>query len=148
MNETPNEEGIVRDGERAVATPILAALSRHPALRVPLGSASLQWSPPPVSRRSVRDTFVLREVIRRHMKSAMRKTQTAPRIQPQAKGKLLTCSFRIDHETEDQLQAYADFVSSDRSYVIREALKFLFRNDPNFQSHLHGRLLGKHETES
>ena len=35
-------------GERAVATPILAALSRHDALRVPLGSASLQRSPPPV----------------------------------------------------------------------------------------------------
>ncbi len=49
MNETQNEEGILRDGERAVATPNLAALSRHPALRVPLGSASLQRSPPPVS---------------------------------------------------------------------------------------------------
>jgi len=36
------------DRERAVATPILAALSRHAALRVPLGSASLQRSPPPV----------------------------------------------------------------------------------------------------
>ena len=50
MNETQNEEGILRDGERAVATPNLAALSRHPALRVPLGSASLQRSPPPILR--------------------------------------------------------------------------------------------------
>ena len=50
MNETPNEEGIVRDGERAVATPNLAALSRHPALRVSLGFASLQRSPPPLLR--------------------------------------------------------------------------------------------------
>src|SRR4029434_8302161 len=30
------------DGKRGVATPILAALSRHAALRVPLGFASLQ----------------------------------------------------------------------------------------------------------
>ena len=34
--------------ERAVATPIGTALSRHDALRVPLGAASLQRSPPPV----------------------------------------------------------------------------------------------------
>ena len=61
------------------------------------------------------------------MKSAMRKTQTAPRIQSQAKGKLLICSFRIDKETLDELQAYAEFIYSDRSHVIREALKFLFR---------------------
>jgi len=33
--------------ERAVATPIGTALSRHDALRVPLGAASLQRSPPP-----------------------------------------------------------------------------------------------------
>jgi len=38
-----------RDGarKRAVATPIGTALSRHDALPVPLGSASLQRSPPP-----------------------------------------------------------------------------------------------------
>ena len=136
MSEAPNEEGILRDGERAVATPKLAALSRHPALRVPLGSASLQRSPPPVPRPSVRHTFVLREVIRQHIKSAMRKNQTTPRIQPQAKGKLLTCSFRIDHETQAQLQTYAEFIHSGRSYVIREALRFLFRNDRVFQSHM------------
>ncbi len=34
--------------ERAVATPILTALSRHDALRVPFGFASLQRSPPPL----------------------------------------------------------------------------------------------------
>ena len=36
------------DRERAVATPILTALSRHAALGVPLGFASLQRSPPPI----------------------------------------------------------------------------------------------------
>jgi hypothetical protein len=36
------------DGKRAVATPIGTALSRHDALRVPFGFASLQKSPPPV----------------------------------------------------------------------------------------------------
>jgi predicted transcriptional regulator len=69
----------------------------------------------------------------------MRKTQTAPRIQQQTKGKLLTCSFRIDHETENQLQAYAEFIHSGRSYVIREALKYLFRKDRSFQSQLRDR---------
>ena len=70
------------------------------------------------------------------MKSSMRTTQTSLRIQPQAKGELLTCSFRIDHETNDQLLAYAAFIASDRSYVIREALRLLFKSDREFQSFL------------
>ncbi len=82
------------------------------------------------------------------MKSTMRKTQTAPRIQPQDKGKLLIRSFRIDHETEDQLKTYAQFIHSDRSHVIREALKYLFRNDRSFQSHLLKCFPGDHNSES
>ena len=82
------------------------------------------------------------------MKSAMGKTQTAPRIQPQPKGKLLNCSFRMDQETQAQLQTYAEFIHSDRSHVIREALKYLFGNDRSFQSHLQERILGEHHAES
>jgi len=72
----------------------------------------------------------------------------APRIQPQARGKLIACSFRLDQEAYQQLQAHAEFIHSDRSYVIREALTFLFRNDRSFQSHLHKRSLGEHDAES
>ena len=133
--------------KRAVATPIVAALSRHDALRVPLGFASLQRSPPPVPRPSVRHTFVLRKVLRQYIKSTVRKTQTAPRIQPQVKGKLLTCSFRIDRETQAQLQTYAEFIHSGRSYVIREALRFLFQNDRSFQSQLRDRNQSDHSSE-
>jgi len=66
----------------------------------------------------------------------MRRAQATPRIQPQAKGKLLTYSFRIDSETQNQLSAYAEFISSDPSHVIREALRLLFQGDRSFQSHL------------
>ena len=128
--------------------PNLAVLNRQPALRVPLVSASLPEVATARSSSPVPHTFVLHEVIRRHIKSAMRKAQTTPRIQPQTKIKFLTCSFRIDQETNDQLLAYAAFISSDRSYVIREALRFLFRNDRNFQSHLRKHVLSEHDLES
>jgi len=62
-----------------------------------------------------------------------------PRIQPQAKGKLLTCTFRIDSKTQKELSAYAEFISSDRSHVIREALRLLFQGDRIFQLHLRER---------
>ena len=64
----------------------------------------------------------------------MRKTQPAPRIRPESKGKFVTCSFRIERETYDQLSAYSAFISSNRSYVIREALKLLFKRDRAFQT--------------
>jgi hypothetical protein len=54
----------------------------------------------------------------------------------------------MDQETNDQLLAYAAFISSDRSYVIREALKFLFQNDRSSQSHLREHVLGEHVAES
>ena len=70
------------------------------------------------------------------MKSNTRKPKIGPRIEPQAKAKTVTCSFRIDQGTYDQLLGYAAFISSDRSYVIREALQILFRYDRSFQSYL------------
>ena len=42
MNETPNEEGIVRDGERAVATPLFHGQTVPSAVPVPRGFALLQ----------------------------------------------------------------------------------------------------------
>jgi len=62
-----------------------------------------------------------------------------PRIKPQAKRKLLICSFRIDTKTQDELSAYAEFTSSDRSHVIRESLRLLFQSDRTFQSYLRER---------
>jgi hypothetical protein len=47
MLANSTRENIQRDSERAVTTPNLTALSRHAALRIPLGDASLQRSPPP-----------------------------------------------------------------------------------------------------
>ncbi len=71
-----------------------------------------------------------------------------PRIQPQAKGKLLTCSFRIDSKTQKELCAYAEFISSDRSHVIREALRLLFQSDRTFQSHLRERNRTEHASQA
>ena len=81
------------------------------------------------------------------MKSNRRKPKTGPRIQPQAKVKTVTCSFRTDKGTYDQLLAYAAFISSDRSYVIRESLQILFRYDRSFKSHLHEREQRKRNKE-
>ena len=78
----------------------------------------------------------------------MRKSQTTPRIQPQTEGKPRTCSFRIDRETDDRLRAYAEFISSDRSYVIREALRLFFSSDQTFQRHLRGHNLCKPEASA
>ena len=111
-----------------MATPTLAAGSRHAALGVPFGSASLQRSPPPalLTRNAIQCITRCNTTI---PKSAMRKAQTTPLIRRQTNSRSTVCTFRIGSETREQLQAYADFIHSARSHVIREALRRLFCSD-------------------
>ena len=59
-----------------------------------------------------------------------------PRIQPQIRMTLQPFTFRIDSITFKKLQAYAGYIESETSYVIREALNYLFDDDPGFQEFL------------
>ena len=55
------------------------------------------------------------------------------RIKPQPKVTFEPCSFKIDSDTRTKLKAYCELIGSEQSYVIREALKYLFESDPTFQ---------------
>ena len=56
-----------------------------------------------------------------------------PRIKPQPKLAFEPCSFKIDATTRTKLKAYCELIDSEQSYVIREALNYLFENDAAFQ---------------
>ena len=62
-----------------------------------------------------------------------------PKIKPQAKVTFETCTFKIDGPTLIRLKAYCEFIDSEQSYVIREALNFLFQSDSAFQIYLANR---------
>jgi len=61
---------------------------------------------------------------------------SGPKIKPQAKVAFETCTFKIDGPTLVRLKAYCEFIDSEQSYVIREALNFLFQSDSAFQTYL------------
>ena len=56
-----------------------------------------------------------------------------PRVKPQPKLAFEPCSFKIDSSTLTKLRAYCELIESEQSYVIREALNYLFESDPTFQ---------------
>jgi predicted transcriptional regulator len=58
----------------------------------------------------------------------------APPKQP----KTVTIQARVEESVKTQLDRYAEFIDSSTSYVISEALKFLYRRDKQFQSWLAG----------
>src|SRR5437867_12900744 len=62
-----------------------------------------------------------------------------PKIKPQSKVTFETCTFKIDGPTIVRLKAYCEFIDSEQSYVIREALNFLFQSDCAFQTYLDSR---------
>jgi len=61
-----------------------------------------------------------------------RRTNT-PVIKPQPKVHFEQINFKIDTETLEKLRGYAEFINSEQSYVIREALNYLFESDSTFQ---------------
>jgi len=56
-----------------------------------------------------------------------------PRIKPQPRVAFEPCSFKIDSATRTKLKAYCRLIGSEQSYVIREALNYLFESDAAFQ---------------
>ena len=56
-----------------------------------------------------------------------------PRLKPQLKVTFETCTFKIDSITLNKLKAYCKLIDSEQSYVIREALNYLFESDTTFQ---------------
>ena len=56
-----------------------------------------------------------------------------PRVKPRPKITFEPCSFKIDSITLTKLKAYCELIESEQSYVIREALNYLFESDPTFQ---------------
>jgi hypothetical protein len=56
-----------------------------------------------------------------------------PRVKPQPKLAFEPCSFKIDSTTFMKLRAYCELIESEQSYVIREALNYLFESDPTFK---------------
>jgi predicted transcriptional regulator len=59
----------------------------------------------------------------------------APSRQP----KTTTLQVRLEEEVRHNLDRYAEFINANASYVVSEALKFLFRKDEEFR-----RWLGQH----
>jgi predicted transcriptional regulator len=53
----------------------------------------------------------------------------APSKQP----KTTTLQVRLEEEVRHNLDRYAEFIDANPSYVISEALKFLFRKDEEFK---------------
>jgi len=53
----------------------------------------------------------------------------APVRQP----KTTTIQVRLEEEVRQNLDRYADFIDASSSYVVSEALKFLFRKDGEFK---------------
>jgi predicted transcriptional regulator len=47
-----------------------------------------------------------------------------------------TLQLRIEEEIKTKLRGYAHFINSSESYVVSEALKFLFRKDSEFKTWL------------
>ena len=56
----------------------------------------------------------------------------APPKQPKA----VTIQARVEESVKAQLDRYAEFIDSSTSYVITEALKFLFKRDDEFKAWL------------
>jgi predicted transcriptional regulator len=48
--------------------------------------------------------------------------------------KTTTIQIRLEEEVRQNLDRYADFIDASPSYVVSEALKFLFRKDREFKS--------------
>ena len=63
-----------------------------------------------------------------------------PRVKPQPKIAFEPCSFKIDSTTLTKLKAYCELIESEQSYVIREALNYLFTNDSTFEEFFAARL--------
>jgi predicted transcriptional regulator len=59
----------------------------------------------------------------------------APSKQP----KTTTLQVRLEEEVRHKLDRYAEFIGANASYVVSEALKFLFKRDDEFK-----RWLGEH----
>ena len=53
----------------------------------------------------------------------------APSKQP----KTTTLQVRLEEELRHNLDRYAEFIDANASYVVSEALKFLFRKDEEFK---------------
>lgn len=68
----------------------------------------------------------------------------APSKQP----KTTTLEVRPEEEVRHNLDRYAEFIDANPSYVVSEALKFLYRKDGEFQSWLVGQHHNNHETIS
>ena len=71
----------------------------------------------------------------------MTKLTNASVIKPQLKVPFEQINFKIDTETLEKLRAYAEFINSEQSYIIREALNYLFESDPTFQEFYASRLM-------
>jgi hypothetical protein len=52
---------------------------------------------------------------------------------PPKKPKTASLQVRIEEEVRYKLDAYAEFIDSSPSYVVREALKLLFKRDEEFK---------------
>jgi hypothetical protein len=62
-----------------------------------------------------------------------------PKVKPQPKPAFEPCSFKIDSPTLLKLRAYCELIESEQSYVIREALNYLFDSDPTFREYFAAR---------
>ena len=79
----------------------------------------------------------------------MSKRTNTPVIKPQPKVHFEQVNFKIDTETLEKLRGYAEFINSEQSYIIRQALNYLFESDPTFQEFYASRLMSNsdfHET--
>ena len=52
-----------------------------------------------------------------------------PQVKPQPKVTFEPCSFNIDSTTLTKLRVYCELIESEQSYVIREALNYLFESE-------------------
>ena len=52
---------------------------------------------------------------------------------PSKQPKTTTLQVRLEEEVRRNLDRYAEFIDANSSYVVSEALKFLFRKDEEFK---------------
>jgi predicted transcriptional regulator len=62
---------------------------------------------------------------------------------PSKQPKATTLQVRLEEEVRHNLDRYAEFIGANASYVVSEALKFLFKRDDEFK-----RWLGEHISNS
>src|SRR5947208_9697755 len=107
--------------------------SRRQLWRTPTGKGRWAGSPPSLPQASVPAGSAHASGGAPKGPAANLKTGgNMPLIESEPKGRWTHLRFQIDNETKQDLLLYCKFTTSTPDWVIRGALKLLFKSDPEF----------------